>query len=118
MVPSTVRNACAEVGFYRIETEVLAREEDRVNHYPEVIEHHLSQFEHAGAPAMRKLLRTGWTDFTKEDWYHLINHIALQTVRGHRWREDFNATATHQMRAHLGETITDERIRSRLRADG
>lgn len=118
VVPSTVRNACAEVGFYRIETEVLAREADRVDHDPEVIEHHLSQFEHAAAPAVNKLLRTGWADFTKEDWYHLINHIALQTVRGHRWREDYNAAATQQMRVYLGETITDDRIRSRLRADG
>jgi hypothetical protein len=118
VIRSTVRKACAEVGFYRIETEVLAREEDRVNHDPEAVEHHLSQFEYAAARAVYKLLHTGLTDFTRDDWYHLINHIALQTVRGHRWREDFNAMATQQMRAHLGENVTDDKIRSWLRANG
>lgn len=118
VILSTVRKACAEVGFYRLETEVLAREEDRRNHDPEVVEYHLSQFESAAAPAIHKLLRTGWSDFTKDDWYHLINHIALQTVRGHRWREDFNATATQAMRVHLGETVTDDKVRTWLRQDG
>ncbi|GAB3062778.1 MULTISPECIES: DUF4238 domain-containing protein [Micrococcales] len=114
-IRNAVRKACSEVGFYRIETDVLAREQDRIGHDPEVVEHHLSQFERAAAPAIYKLIRTGLSDFTKEDWYHLINHIALQTVRGHRWREDFNAAATHQMRLHLGQTVTDEQIRAWLR---
>lgn len=115
VIRSAVRKACSEVGFYRIETEVLAREEDRVGHDPEVVEYHLSQFERAAAPAIYKLIRTGLADLTKKDWYHLINHIALQTVRGHRWREDFNAAATHQMRVHLAQTVTDDEIRARLR---
>ncbi len=118
VVRSAVRKACAEVGFYRIETEVLARDEDRAGHDPESIEHHLSQFEQAAAPAVYKLLRTGWADFTTEDWYHLINHIALQTIRGHRWREDFNAMATHHMRLQLGETVTDDSVRTWLHANG
>lgn len=117
-VRSAVRKACAEVGFYRIETEVLVRDEDRADHDPESVEHHLSQFEQAAAPAVYKLLRTGWADFTKEDWYHLINHIALQSVRGHRWREDFNAMATHQMRLQLGATVIDDRVRTWLHANG
>jgi hypothetical protein len=118
VIRSTVRKACAEVGFYRIETEVLAREEDRVDHDPEAVERHLSKFEDAAAPAVYKLLHTGWDGFTMEDWYHLINHIALQTVRGLRWREDFNAMATQQMRKQLGETVTDDKIRAWLRTNG
>jgi hypothetical protein len=114
-VVNAVRRACSEVGFYRIETEVLAREEDRTNHDPEIVEFHLSQFERAAAPAVYKILRTGWADLTKEDRYHLINHIAIQTVRGHRWREDFNANATQAARMHLGETVTDETIRGWLK---
>ncbi|WP_145942399.1 DUF4238 domain-containing protein [Corynebacterium glyciniphilum] len=114
-IRNAVRKACSEVGFYRIDAEVLAREEDRVGHNPEVVEYHLSQFERAAAPVIYKLIRTGLGDLTKEDWYHLINHIALQTVRGHRWREDFNAVATHRMRVDLGQTITDDEIRALLR---
>lgn len=73
VIVTAVRKACAEVGFYRIETEVLAREEDRRTHDPEVVEHHLSQFERAAAPAVYKMLRTGLADISRDDWYHLIN---------------------------------------------
>lgn len=118
VIRSAVRKACSEVGFYRIETEMLACEEDRADHDPELVEYILSQFERAAAPAVYKLLRTGLADFTKDDWFHLINHIAIQTVRGHRWREDFNAIATQKMRIHLGGTVTDKTIRAWLRETG
>ncbi|APE33887.1 hypothetical protein BOX37_07790 [Nocardia mangyaensis] len=51
---------------------------------------------------------------TQEDWYHLINFVALQTVRGHRWREDLNALATHSARQYLRETVSDDEIRDWL----
>ncbi|MFZ2164123.1 MAG: DUF4238 domain-containing protein [Propionibacteriaceae bacterium] len=118
VIRSAIRKACAEVGFYRIETEVLSRKEDRATHDPEVIEHHLSQFERPAALAIGKLLSTGLTDLVEKDWFYLINHVALQTVRGHRWREDLNAATTLQMRIHLSQTITDERIRGWLAEAG
>jgi hypothetical protein len=118
VILNAVRKACSEVGFYRIETEVLAREEDRVSHDPESVEQHLSMFEQSAAPAIYKLLRTAFADFTRDDWFHMINFIALQTVRGHRWREDFNALATQAMRVHLGATVTDETIAQWLRDEG
>ncbi|ADB34789.1 hypothetical protein Kfla_5785 [Kribbella flavida DSM 17836] len=79
--------ACAEVGFYRMDPQAFVLD-DSPHFEPEVIEQHLSQFEHAAATGVHKLVQTGLADITNEDWYHLVNHIALQTVRGNRFRED------------------------------
>ena len=108
-----VRRACSEVGFYRIETNSLEREEDRASHDPEIVEQIFGQFETAAAPAIHKIL-AGQRDLSKVDQFHLINFIALQTVRGARWREDFNAVATHAMRRYVAETLTDKEIRGWL----
>lgn len=115
---SHIRNACVEVGFYRIEADVLEREEDRATHNPEVIEALLGGFEAAAAPAINKLAGRRRDSFSREDWYHLINFIALQTVRGTRWREDFKASASHALRQYLGESVSDEEIRGWLREEG
>ena len=116
--PTAVRKACAEVGFYRMDPDVFVVESERERPHPEVIEQHLSQFERAAAPGMHKLVRTGLADLTKDDWYHLINFIALQSVRGNRFREDMEATGTQALRVYLGETVTDEQISSWLEERG
>lgn len=115
---TAVRKACAEVGFYRLDPDAFVRAEESGLIDPEVIEQHLSQFERAAAPGIYKLVRTGLANLTQEDWYHLINFIALQTVRGNRFREDLNATGTQALRVHIGETVTDPQIRTWLEADG
>jgi hypothetical protein len=110
---SAVRKACAEVGFYRIETEDLERDEDKQGHDPEVVERLLGAFERSAAPAIYRMLNTPAAvapTIAKEDWYHLINFIAVQTVRGQRWRDDLSALATHAMRKHLEQVVTDEKI--------
>lgn len=112
------KNACAEVGYYRIKTDLLERAEDRAKHDPEIIEKLLGRFEHAAAPAIDKLVRRRGDLFSKDDWFHLVNFIALQTVRGARWRQDFNAAATQEMRRHLGKTVTDDEIRGWLIEEG
>lgn len=53
---SAVKNAAVEVGFYRIETEELRREEDRATHDPEVIETHLSGLESRMAPVVVRMM--------------------------------------------------------------
>jgi len=107
---TAVRKACAEVGFYRMDPDVFVVERESERPDPEVIEHHLSQFERAAAPGIYKMVRTGLADLTQDDWYHLINFIALQSVRGNRFREDMEATGTQALRTYLGETVTDEQI--------
>ncbi|MFF7291655.1 DUF4238 domain-containing protein [Microbacterium sp. NPDC008134] len=83
---SVVRKAITEVGFYRIETEHLARASDRATFDPESVEAGLSALETAVKPTIDKLVhRTGRLD--DNDWYRLIQFTALQTVRGNRWRE-------------------------------
>jgi hypothetical protein len=116
--PTTVRKACAEAGFYRMDPEAFVVEDDNERPDPEAIEKSLSQFERAAAPGMFKLVRTGLADLTKEDWYHLINFIALQSVRGNRFREDVEAAATQALRVYLGETVTDDQIAGWLEKDG
>lgn len=116
--PTAVRKACAEVGFYRVDPGAYEPDQGSEPIDPEMIEQHLSQFERSAAPGIYKLVRTGLADLTREDWYHLINFTALQTVRGNRFREDMNAAGTHALRVHLGETVTDERIRNWLEEDG
>ncbi|WP_157951488.1 DUF4238 domain-containing protein [Rhodococcus opacus] len=114
----SVRNACAEVGFYRIEVDDLDREEDRATHDPELVENLLNGFETSAAPAIYKLVN-GYRDFcSQHDWYHLINYIALQTVRGVRWREDVNASASHELRMHLAESLSNDEIRGWLVEEG
>ncbi len=110
---TAVRKACAEVGFYRLDPETLA-DNDGQPVDPEMIERHLSQFETTAAPGIHKLVTTGLKDLTRVDWYHLINFIALQTVRGPRFREDLAATGTQALRVHLGESVTDDMIRDWL----
>ena len=107
---TVVRKACAEVGFYRLDPNAFLVDDDSQRPHPEVIEHHLGQFERAAAPAVYKLVKTGLNDITQADWYHLINFIALQSVRGNRFREDMEALGTQALRTYVGEHITDEQI--------
>lgn len=119
-IVTTVRNACAEVGFYRIDPESIdASAADDVVIHPELIEQQLSRFETAARPGLFQLVRTRSKDaLTRDDWYHLVNFIALQSVRGRRWRDDFDSVATHATRMHLAESVSDEKIRDWLKDAG
>ncbi|MEU1550880.1 DUF4238 domain-containing protein [Nocardia sp. NPDC005745] len=115
----SVNGACAEVGFYRIEADDLARVEDRRGHDPEVVENQLSHFESEGLKVIDKFTKElSLSSMTQEDWYNMINFIALQAVRGHRWREDLNALATHHMRQFLWDPVSDNQIRQWLIDEG
>ena len=105
-----VRKALSEVGFYRLDPVVFEVEDESQRPHPEYVEQYLSKFERAAVPGICKLRETGLADVTQEDWYHLVNLIALQTVRGNRFREDLEATGTHALRFHVDEIVTDDLI--------
>lgn len=116
---SAVKNAAVEVGFYRIETEELDRESDAATHDPEIVEGHLSRLEGRIAPVIERLVSTRTLDgFTKEDWYLLIQFVALQSVRGNRWRNDLNAMLNHSVRLDVLSNLDDAKIRDWLKITG
>lgn len=116
---SAVKNAAVEVGFYRIETEELDRESDRVTHDPEIVEGHLSRLEGRIAPVIERLVGTrSLNGVTKEDWYLLIQFVSLQSVRGNRWRNDLNAMLNHSVRLEFLSNLDEVRIRDWLKSTG
>lgn len=116
---TAVKNAAVEVGFYRIETEELEREEDRATHDPEVIESHLSKLESRVAPVVARLVSTRSFDgLDTEDWYHLIQFVSLQSVRGNRWRKDVQSLLTHSVRLEILSGTDDAKIRGWLESIG
>jgi len=104
-----VRMAASEVGFYRIETGDLAWEKDKLGYDPENVEAALSQLEGAIAPVVRTLTEGRSDDFDDEHWYRIVQFTALQTVRGHRWRNDLTALATLSVRTQILANLDDER---------
>lgn len=115
---SVINRAIAEVGFYRIETEALAREKDKIGFDPEVVEAALSKLESAMAPTIQKLVEGRFAAVDESDWYRLIQFTVLQTVRGHRWRNDIIALITHSVRAQVLEDLNEEKARAALAHQG
>lgn len=115
---TSVRNAVAETGFYRIETEDLARAEDRESFEPESIEAALSALESEMAPAIRTLVEGRYSDFTDEQWYRVVQFVAVQSVRGHRWRNDFTALATQSVRRQVLNEMDEAKAAATLAEQG
>src|SRR5665213_2478949 len=74
-VGTSVRKACNEAGFYRIETEDL-EPDHRDGHDPEFLEKTLSVFETRAATAIGHVLN-GSPPWTLDDRYHLTMFTAL-----------------------------------------
>lgn len=115
---SAINRAVAEVGFYRIETEDLAREEDKIGFDPEDVEAALSKLESAMAPTIQKLVEGLFATVDENDWYRLIQFTALQTVRGHRWRNDVIALITQSVRTQVLDDFDEEKARAALARQG
>lgn len=113
-----VRKAVSEVGFYRIETEDLALEEDRVTHDPEAVEAALSTLESALAPVLERVIAQGFEGADDWVWYRLIQFTALQTVRGRRWRNDVAAAGTHAAQMMVLANLDEARLREWLQDEG
>lgn len=86
VVPTKVRTAAAEAGFYRIPAEDL-EEHAQAGHDPELAERALADLESAAGPVIEGVL--GGT-LAIGDWekYRLSQFAALQLARGWRFRED------------------------------
>ena len=109
---SSVHNAAAEAGFYRIEAEDLAAR--RGSNYVRSGKHR-SGAERLGIRDGARHPHAGRgpdADFGDEVWYRLIQFTALQTVRGRRWRNDLAALATQSARIQFLGNLTDEKARS------
>ncbi|MEJ1086726.1 DUF4238 domain-containing protein [Microbacterium sp. Mu-80] len=115
---SAINRAIAEVGFYRIETEALAREEDKIGFDPEDVEAALSKLESAIAPTIQKLVEGRFAAVDESDWYRLIQFTALQTVRGHRWRDDIIALITQSVHTQVLADLNEEKARAALAHQG
>lgn len=115
---SAISRAIAEVGFYRIETEALARDEDKIGFDPEDVETALSELESAIAPTIHKLVEGRFAAVDKNDCYRLIQFTALQTVRGHRWRNDVIALITQSVRTRVLGNLDKEKARASLARQG
>jgi hypothetical protein len=113
-----VRKAVSEVGYYRIEREELARDEDRAGFDPESIESALSGIEGAANPVLHKIIASGVTDFSTNDWYRLYQFVSLQTTRGNRWRNQVIAAVTAGLKAAYLTSQPDARAREWLETQG
>lgn len=94
---TTVKNACNEIGFYRIEADDLEAWA-RDGHDPELVEKILCSLESEAADVIGRLTECQ-IPRTEKDLLHLALFAAVQSTRGWRFRDEVNQTATLQMRA-------------------
>lgn len=114
--PTSVRKACAEVGFYAIPTEELDPQA-REDHDPEVAERVLAGVESATSALLDELTE-GRLPQDEDDRITLALFAALQMTRGWQFRRDLddmvNASAMREIRARTD----DARVRAFLRDRG
>lgn len=114
-VVTSIKNAAAETGFYRIDTADVA-ESHRGGHDPELVERALAGIEGTAGPLLAALAAGTLPSF--EDRFRISLFIALQHVRGPGFRADMNRLGTLEARALLRQTMTVERATAFLRARG
>ncbi|WP_236833588.1 DUF4238 domain-containing protein [Blastococcus sp. MG754427] len=118
-IPSSVNNACNEVGFYAWRPGLRADEVDDPSMLdPGHVEGLLSVFEGRAAAVIAQILQSGQPPETLEQRYDLVHFVALQAARGRRFREDLSQTATWAARQHLRETVTVDHVRHWLTEQG
>ena len=105
--PTTVRKACREAGYYRIEAEDL-EEWAREGHDPEIAEDALGRVE-AEAGALVDGLIAGRLPRTDADRLHLALFVAVQMTRGWQFHEEMNQFSTLQMRQELQDRRDEAR---------
>lgn len=96
---TSVKYACNQIGFYRIEAEDLeswARE----GHNPELVESVHAAVEGDAAIVIERLL-AGTIPQTRQELFDLGLFVAIQSTRGWQFREDVNQAATQRMRAEM-----------------
>ncbi|MEU8090001.1 DUF4238 domain-containing protein [Micromonospora chalcea] len=113
---TTVRTACAEVGYYAISTDDVELGH-RSGHDPEGVEAALARIEGDAVPIIEKLNR-GELPVDEESRYRMSLFMALQFSRVWRFREDVNDMGTAIAREHLAVLLTDDVVAERLRQQG
>jgi Protein of unknown function (DUF4238) len=96
---TSVRNACREAGYYRIDAEAL-EEWAREGHDPELAEKALSGIESDAAAIVADLI-AGKLPRTEAERLHLALFVALQMTRGWQFRDEMNQIGTLRMRQEL-----------------
>lgn len=115
---TSVKNACNEAGFYRLEAEDL-EPDHRAGHDPESIERSLSVFEQRAERSIQHLLNSS-PPWPVKVHYDLANFVALQYARGWRFRAELNELGTLAMRRELlsHPRVLEEEARRFLRSCG
>jgi hypothetical protein len=114
-VPTTVKTAAAENGFYRIDTDDV-EDGHRDGHDPEAVEKALSGVEGAAAGPLADLVDGRFPSL--EDRFRIAMLVALQAVRGQGFRDELEQLVTLAEKTRLRATVTDRRIRRWLREQG
>jgi len=115
-VPTTVRRACAESGFYAIPAEQVA-DTHQVGHDPEIVERILSEVE-GGAKEVFDRLVAGQLPLSAHDKYELSLFLSLQVTRGWAYREQMQELRDLAVPHLIDAALTDDKIRKHLRARG
>jgi Protein of unknown function (DUF4238) len=114
-IESTVKTACAERDFYKVEAEDL-EDKARDGHDPEVVEGLLSVIEENASAVIDQMISGNMT-LTKKQRLDLALFTALQVTRGWRFRDKMNEIATLTMQKEI-ESLPLETWRAWLRHKG
>jgi hypothetical protein len=113
--PSSVKNACAECGFYSIPAEEL-EESSRDGHDPEAVEHLLATLEGDTDPLIAGLI-AGHFPPSPVERFSIAVFTAVQMTRGWRWRQDMEAVGNIITREQAS-LVPRNAIRDWLRGQG
>ncbi len=97
--PITVRKACVDSDYYRIDAEHL-EEWARDGHDPNVVEGALQGVEDKASPLIDDIIG-GKLPRTDADRLHLALFVAVQMTRGWQFHEEMNQSGTLQMRQEI-----------------
>ena len=109
--PMSVRKACREAGYYRIEAEDL-EEWAREGHDPELAEKALGDVEAKAAGLVADVI-AGKLPRTDADRFQLALFVALQIARGWQFRDEMNQIGTVQMRQELQDRRDELALKAR-----
>jgi len=115
-IPTKVKTACAETGFYEIAVEDVA-EEIRGDHDIEVAEKAYAEIEGRAKPLLDRLASQALPS-NVEDKLRLAVCFALQMTRDWSHREHLDESKNAMLPHYLDFVLTDDRVRAHLRERG
>ena len=115
-IPTRVKTAGAERGFYRIPTEDIVADK-QADHDPESVEKLFSKIEGDAAEIVRSIL-DGDFPLDRERRDNLAYYMALTYSRGWRYRTQSNSVYNLVLQQFLQGRATDSRVRQFLKSSG